>query len=480
MLRFACPQCHAPLQVGFEQAGRMVRCAKCKCVVPAPKSAGPLAVIPDAEEDEIRIRIDVPPVATPAYEPDAEPMFPVPSASNIPELYDDGEYERRRHTRNMLLVSVGVVSALATVLLVVVLIAVNAGNDSDPKAKPVAVAAARPVQGIQSQPRPTASIERPRPMPAPQNNFKVVPVEPAPRTEPQPPSSQPSRPPENPLVIVIEREFIPDMERSPDGLTERYRPKTDKASMRPPQSDDNEPPAPIPGKLMRELVPGYETRQIHGFTVLLSTQAVKEGKKDNGRPFRALQIEFDGLAEVLSPAALKILRKVPIWIEWDNRDRPTFGTFGQRPALAKYYGGNIWTPTAAESMKADSVELLSLKTLSAEKNSAIQRTRLVLLHELAHAVHYLLVGYDNSGVQFAYKLAMERRLYDDVMTSWGRKEKAYAATNEREYFAELTCAYLDCCNYFPFDRDELREHDQAGYKMMEQVWGKARKPAATK
>jgi hypothetical protein len=69
--------------------------------------------------------------------------------------------------------------------------------------------------------------------------------------------------------------------------------------------------------------------------------------------------------------------------------------------------------------------------------------------------------------------AMDRRLYDRVQTARGGVARAYAATNSAEYFAELTCAYLDRCDCQPFTRAELKEHDPTGYRLMESVWRKA-------
>ena len=70
---------------------------------------------------------------------------------------------------------------------------------------------------------------------------------------------------------------------------------------------------------------------------------------------------------------------------------------------------------------------------------------------------------------------MDRRLYDQVQTDRGGLERAYAATNPAEYFAELTCAYLDRCHYFPFTREDLKDHDPTGYRLMETVWKNAGK-----
>ena len=57
----------------------------------------------------------------------------------------------------------------------------------------------------------------------------------------------------------------------------------------------------------------------------------------------------------------------------------------------------------------------------------------------------------------------------------GRKVRAYAAENEKEYFAESTEAYFGSNDFFPFVRAELKEHDPKMYDLLEKVWG-VRKP----
>src|SRR5207248_1945306 len=99
---------------------------------------------------------------------------------------------------------------------------------------------------------------------------------------------------------------------------------------------------------------------------------------------------------------------------------------------------------------------------------------IVLLHELVHAIHdkCVTLGFNNPEIRTAYRQAMDRKLYDKVEHVSGEMRRAYAATSEAEYFAEISCAYLDRCNYFPFTRDDLKGHDPTGYKLMEQIWGK--------
>ena len=47
---------------------------------------------------------------------------------------------------------------------------------------------------------------------------------------------------------------------------------------------------------------------------------------------------------------------------------------------------------------------------------------------------------------------------------------AYAHTNEREYFAELTEAYFGWNSYFPFTKEELESYDPEGYNLIENSW----------
>jgi Mlc titration factor MtfA (ptsG expression regulator) len=58
----------------------------------------------------------------------------------------------------------------------------------------------------------------------------------------------------------------------------------------------------------------------------------------------------------------------------------------------------------------------------------------------------------------------------------GEEEKAYAATNPMEYFAELSETYFGTNDFYPFVRAELRIHDPKAFAMVETLWGV--KPAA--
>jgi hypothetical protein len=100
------------------------------------------------------------------------------------------------------------------------------------------------------------------------------------------------------------------------------------------------------------------------------------------------------------------------------------------------------------------------------------------LHELAHAYHFHVIGYDEPAVLQAYQHARENGLYPSVKFITGSEKPGYAATNPQEYLAELSEAYFGKNDFYPFTRDELQEYDPVGYHLMQQAWGTPRDETA--
>src|SRR5262249_22772923 len=121
-------------------------------------------------------------------------------------------------------------------------------------------------------------------------------------------------------------------------------------------------------------------------------------------------------------------------------------------------------------LKANCVEVLSIRRLGEVRRPGTALQQIIILHEMAHAVHHRLLGWDNPELEAVYKQAMDRKLYLQVNDRFGGYGKAYASTNPAEYFAEVSCAYLDSCNYFPFNNVQLQGYDAVGFKFVEGVW----------
>lgn len=101
----------------------------------------------------------------------------------------------------------------------------------------------------------------------------------------------------------------------------------------------------------------------------------------------------------------------------------------------------------------------------------------ITLHELAHAYHdrVLKGGYGNAEIIRAYEAAKESGKYEQVEQRFGNgrsvKTRAYALTNPMEYFAESSEAYFSTNDFFPFNREELVQHDPSLVPVLKELWG---------
>lgn len=102
----------------------------------------------------------------------------------------------------------------------------------------------------------------------------------------------------------------------------------------------------------------------------------------------------------------------------------------------------------------------------------------VVLHELAHGYHDIVLGYDNLEIIESYENALQTGLYKNVKVQGGRTApEAYALTNDKEYFAELSESYFSTKigsfenDYYPFNRYDLKKYDYNGYRLAEKMWG---------
>jgi hypothetical protein len=212
-----------------------------------------------------------------------------------------------------------------------------------------------------------------------------------------------------------------------------------------------------------EPVAGYKYREIDGFRLLVQNAVIEENRKstDRRKPLDVLQIELGMIVHDLPPRCVTVLRTIPIWVEWDMQNHEDAEG---RAAVAVYHPGNKINKryrydTLENAVKANCVDIVTMKLLTAEHQG--ERHRCVLLHEFSHAVHHHVFDEDNPVIKAAYAHAMSQGLY----------QNQYASTNEKEYFAEISCAYFGHLHYLPHTRAELQKYDPVGYRMMELTWG---------
>lgn len=219
----------------------------------------------------------------------------------------------------------------------------------------------------------------------------------------------------------------------------------------------------------------YSEIELAGFRVLVDPEALATGKEWR-RVRAALLVDLERAVEVVPGAALAELRGVRIVVTRSTRPRPDWD--GASAACLHPSAGWL-VEHGYDAERQGAVEILNMdKYLLWRAEQPV-----MILHELAHAYHLGLggggdgAGYEDARVIRAYESAMAAGLYEAVgfvLNEEGQTRRAYAAGNAQEYFAELTEAYFGRNDYFPFTREDLREHDRSGYAMIEDVWGVGR------
>jgi hypothetical protein len=218
-------------------------------------------------------------------------------------------------------------------------------------------------------------------------------------------------------------------------------------------------PAPLKPAATFDPTANYEEKHVEGWSVLVNRRLLdKEHRPLCGRAMRQLKDHLYRVTRVVPPAALANLRRVPFWVELND---PKF------PCMCYHPSADWLRENGLNPQKAGGVEIANAENFL----SWTLPQPWMVLHELAHAYHDQVLGFDNAEVRACYQHAIAAKLYDSVLHYDGRKVRAYAAENEKEYFAESTEAYFGSNDFFPFVRAELKDHDPKMYDLLEKVWG---------
>ncbi|WP_435009789.1 hypothetical protein P12x_001028 [Tundrisphaera lichenicola] len=203
----------------------------------------------------------------------------------------------------------------------------------------------------------------------------------------------------------------------------------------------------------------YEPRTIEGWPVLIHGGFLKNDPDLSARTIELLRSQLLQVIRRLPEAAVDRLRTVRIWVEEKEPHHPCMA-YHPDPSWLQDHGMN--------PEKARCVELANARNFL----RWTEQQPWMVLHELAHGYHHLVLpqGFDNPEVKAEFDRAKRDGIYDSVARVGGRQERAYAATNPMEYFAESTEAYFGKNDFFPFDRSDLDRHDPAMAKLLARIW----------
>ena len=202
----------------------------------------------------------------------------------------------------------------------------------------------------------------------------------------------------------------------------------------------------------------YHTQTVEGWLVYVSSAFNKGHQDDQEKSLALLRVKLFDITRVVPAPALAELRKVPIWLELADR----------KTVCMCYHPSKQWLiDNDLNPDKAQCVEIASSNRFL--KWSLAQPW--MVLHELAHAYHDRVLGFENPEINAAYDQAVSSHKYESVLHFDGKTMRAYALTNAKEFFAENSEAFFGTNDFYPFVRSELQAYDPATYQLMRKMWG---------
>jgi hypothetical protein len=201
----------------------------------------------------------------------------------------------------------------------------------------------------------------------------------------------------------------------------------------------------------------YAPRQIEGWRILVNQKLLAQTNLCD-RTIKVLSMHLFQVTRVVPEPALAKIRQIPIWVELND---PLF------PGMC-FHPSRDWLAThGVNPAKTGAVELANATNFV---SWSLDQPCMVL-HELAHGYHHLVLGDDDPRVIRCYQHAQAAGLYASILRINGHHERAYAMTNEKEYFAESTEAFFGTNDFYPFVRAELKEYDPDMFALLCEVWG---------
>lgn len=228
----------------------------------------------------------------------------------------------------------------------------------------------------------------------------------------------------------------------------------------------------VPGN--RTPIPTAHTeRNLDGWTVRVDDRLLTGEHAQMGeRALKLLNAKLVAITVVVPEKQLAGLRAVRIQLDLDYA--------GLRPM--QYHPGAEWLKQKGYSESlVKCVHIPEVEGLLSPFEN--RRMPWVILHELVHAYHDQVLGFDEPRIIAAWKKFKESGKYTSVMTSMGGMREHYGLTNHKEFFAEMSEAYLGSNDFYPFVAGELKQAEPEIFALMAEIWGpmpdRAREKVAT-
>ncbi len=204
----------------------------------------------------------------------------------------------------------------------------------------------------------------------------------------------------------------------------------------------------------------HSDRPLEGWIVRVDDRLLQEPNEELGsRALRFLEGKLSDIVAVVPESKLKRLQQVPIVLDLSH---------GKLGAM-QYHPDSGWLK--ANGYSSDLVKCVHIpkaQELATKRNITDQPW--VILHELSHAYHDQVLGFDEPRIASAYQSFQKSGHGDHALLYNGEHVSHYGLTTPMEFFAEMTEAYFGVNDFFPFNRAELKENEPEIDRLLEDIW----------
>lgn len=204
----------------------------------------------------------------------------------------------------------------------------------------------------------------------------------------------------------------------------------------------------------------HTTKTIEGWSIRVDDRLLQSPNEELGaRALRFLEAKLSEIKVVVPADRVKKLQAVTIVLDL------THGNLGPM----QYHPDAGWLKANGYSADlAKCVHLPRATDVATKRN--VNEQPWVILHELAHAYHDQVVGFEEPRIKEAYENYKKSGRGEKTLLYSGKRVKHYALTNHKEFFAEMTESYFGVNDFFPFNRAELKESEPEIHALMTQIW----------
>jgi hypothetical protein len=204
----------------------------------------------------------------------------------------------------------------------------------------------------------------------------------------------------------------------------------------------------------------HTVRRLEGWTVRVDDRLLQPPNDELGKhALRFLENKLADIKAVVPADRLKKLQAVTIVLDL---------THGKLGAM-QYHPNAGWLRANGYSVDLEKcVHIPRAADLPTRQH--INEQPWAILHELAHAYHDQVLGFDEPRIREAYENYKKSGHGEKTLLYDGRRVRHYALTDHKEFFAEMTEAYFGVNDFFPFNRAELRETEPALHALLRDIW----------